>query len=74
MGVNLLAAEIQDLLNECEQMRDHFSYKKDAVVKFMRRLLHKDVPEWLKLTDDVLENVESAVSVLNDLLNYDRLK
>lgn len=33
-----------------------------------------DAAEWLELTNDVLENVESAVEVLTDLLNFDKIE
>jgi hypothetical protein len=37
-------------------------------------LVNSSVLEWLQLTNDILGNTESAVDVLNDLLNYDKIE
>jgi signal transduction histidine kinase len=37
-------------------------------------LMYEKVTEWLSLTQDVLHNTNSAVDVLNDLLNYDKIE
>jgi signal transduction histidine kinase/CheY-like chemotaxis protein len=34
----------------------------------------QDVPQWLSLTDEVLAGARSAVDVLNDFLNYDKIE
>ena len=33
-----------------------------------------DASRWLELTGDIMENTDSAISVLNDLLNYDKVE
>jgi signal transduction histidine kinase len=47
----------------------------DATTENKDKLIDRqDVVEWFKLTHDVLNNAQSAVGVLNDLLNYDKIE
>ena len=36
--------------------------------------VEKNLKDWLELSGDILTNTHSAVSVLNDLLNYDKIE
>lgn len=64
MGLELLAAELQNsLLKQEGNITEKEESKK-----------HNDLVFWHGITSDVLENAAVAVSILNDLLNYDRLE
>lgn len=34
----------------------------------------RDAMEWFELTDEIMEHAQSAVSVLSDILNYDKVE
>jgi hypothetical protein len=64
LGLKLLEMELQGLANQINQ----------CSVADMVGLVSSSVTGWLQLADDILGNSDSAVDVLNDLLNYDKIE
>ena len=64
LGLKLFQIELEDLLNVVANTSPE---KLAAVIKGA-------VAGWMMLVDDIMGNSESAVDVLNDLLNYDKIE
>jgi signal transduction histidine kinase len=64
LGLKLLEMELMGLSNQLQT----------AAASDLPTLVKDYVESWLQLADDVLGNSDSAVDVLNDLLNYDKIE
>jgi hypothetical protein len=64
LGLKLLEMELTGLSNQLQT----------AAASELPALVKDYVESWLQLADDVLGNSDSAVDVLNDLLNYDKIE
>ena len=65
MGLSLMEEEIGSALGT--------NYKDSSVV--LKKKLDEDhAAEWLSLATEILQNAQSSVDVLNDLLNYDKVE
>jgi len=65
MGLELLESEFRDTPNKTKFGREKKEYPggKENIIDF-----------WRSVTVDIRENAETAVEILNDLLNYDKLE
>jgi signal transduction histidine kinase len=75
MGLQLLHDDIARLagLNPGEDSQTSASTSKSASTPIDGSLQDK-IRSWLDLSEDILSNTHSAVDVLNDLLNYDKIE
>ena len=64
LGLKLLGMEMEAVFNQLEMTPAHL----------LVPLLVESFTNWIQLTDDILGNGDSAVDVLNDLLNYDKIE
>ena len=64
LGLKLLGMEMEAVFNQLEMTPAHL----------LIPLLVESFTNWIQLTDDILGNGDSAVDVLNDLLNYDKIE
>eukprot|EP00977_Amphora_coffeiformis_P006693 scaffold1465_cov179-Amphora_coffeaeformis.AAC.5 len=64
MGLEVVQQEITSSMEQCSQPNDPETIT----------IARSDVSEWLELTKGVLGNTQSAVGVLSDLLNFDKIE
>jgi hypothetical protein len=64
LGLKLLEMEIEGMAKQIDQ----------APPANAASIVKDTLTSWMQLTDDILGNSDSAVDVLNDLLNYDKIE
>lgn len=78
MGIRLVHSELRDFLQRNTPPMVGGGYENQALPlkpdEVLSRLFTDNIPGWLQLTEEISENVENAVTVLNDLLNYDKIE
>jgi len=65
LGLKLFDMEIEELIEQVE---------KEGTFAELQNLVRQTFGGWKLLVDDVLGNSESAVDVVNELLNYDKIE
>ena len=76
MGLDLVQKEIATSLGHpsTDEMQHLVEGDTQEIVLRNESVPSMDALEWFALTHDVLSNAQSAVDVLNDLLNYDKIE
>ena len=77
MGLDLLQAELQEKQEKAERRKLINATSSDTLTVKAEQDLEEetaDTSSWLGLTQEIKENSHNAVSVLNDLLNYDKVE
>jgi signal transduction histidine kinase len=64
LGLNLFEKELASVQRRIRK----------CTVEEIKELVESSVENWIKLSSDIMVNSESAVEVLDDLLNYDKIE
>eukprot|EP00549_Striatella_unipunctata_P007205 CAMPEP_0118677972 /NCGR_PEP_ID=MMETSP0800-20121206/2939_1 /TAXON_ID=210618 ORGANISM="Striatella unipunctata, Strain CCMP2910" /NCGR_SAMPLE_ID=MMETSP0800 /ASSEMBLY_ACC=CAM_ASM_000638 /LENGTH=863 /DNA_ID=CAMNT_0006573735 /DNA_START=141 /DNA_END=2732 /DNA_ORIENTATION=- len=75
MGLNLIQSEIASSLGfESRDDLDDFGHESASLQSDEMAVSRKDALDWHGMTREVQSNTQSAVNVLNDFLNYDKIE